>query len=131
VKPPAELNPECIEYRTGYLTVPLDYEASQPTSKVSLELRVSAKLACSTDDFKKSCPVLFYHDGGPGSNDASGTNSNAKDHGGSRSAALAKHAANGYVDQNRASSTARSQRTENLPSDLGSSIPTSSCLASR
>ena len=73
VKPPAELTPKCTEYRTGYLTVPLDYDASQPTSNVSLELRVSAKLACSTDDSNKPCPILFYHNGGPGSNDGACT----------------------------------------------------------
>ena len=69
-KPPAEFNPECTEYRVGYLTVPLDYDDSREESKISLELRVSAKLACSTDDSKESCPILFYHSGGPGSNDA-------------------------------------------------------------
>ena len=67
-KPPRELGytyEKCTEYRTGYLTVPLDYDESQLTNNISLQLRVSAKIACVVDP----CPILFYHKGGPGSND--------------------------------------------------------------
>jgi len=71
-KPQEELNPDCSpEYRVGYLTVPLDYDNSAVENEISLELRVSARLGCSTDDSKESCPILFYHDGGPGTNDRS------------------------------------------------------------
>lgn len=45
--------------------MPLDYDTSRETSKISLELRVSAKLACK----QERCPILFYHGGGPSSYD--------------------------------------------------------------
>uniref|UniRef100_A0A7S3TM72 Peptidase S33 tripeptidyl aminopeptidase-like C-terminal domain-containing protein n=1 Tax=Emiliania huxleyi TaxID=2903 RepID=A0A7S3TM72_EMIHU len=80
-KPQEELNPDCgPEYRVGYLTVPLDYDDSTVENEISLELRVSAKLACSTGDSVEPCPVIFYHNGGPSSNDHSGTSN--KNYGG-------------------------------------------------